>query len=78
MDACQGEPLPLPLLLRKPNFLLEIDGEGQQIAPLQQVTACRLELLIFTAFKYHLYIFELVIENMRLVKDLKCFRDDRV
>lgn len=37
MNACQGQPLPLPLL-RKPNFLLEIDLEGQQTVPLQQVT----------------------------------------
>lgn len=78
MTACQGEPLPLPLLLGKTNFLLETDPGGQRIARLQQVTACYPELLIFTAFKYHLNIFELVIEKTHLVKDSKCLRNDTV
>lgn len=72
MTACQGEPLPLPLLLGKINFLLETDAGGQQIVRLQQVTACYPELLIFTAFKYHLNLFELVIEKTHLVKDSEC------
>lgn len=38
--TCQGEPLLLPLLLGKTNFLLETDLGRQRIAPLQQVTAC--------------------------------------